>query len=74
MISPIKVNKVIENWEPDGDFEIVENYETVDALFGLGYRVITDDDIAALKKGKRLYCNDGEYAQIISYKEEKIND
>lgn len=69
MVSPIKVNKIIKDWVPD-DFEIVENYETIDALWGWEHRKITDDDIAALKEGKCLYCDDGEYAQIISYKEE----
>lgn len=69
MINPIKVNEVIENIEED-DFEIVENYETIDALWGLTHIKITDDDIAALKEGKCLYYDDGEYAQIISYKEE----
>ena len=68
MISSIKVNEVINNWEPDG-FEIVQKYETVDALWGLEHRQITDDDIKALKEGKYLYCDNGEYAQIISYKE-----
>ena len=67
MIKPIKVNEVIKNWESDGGFEIVQKYETVDALWGLEHRQITDDDIKALKEGKYLYCNDGEYAQIISY-------
>lgn len=67
MISSIKVNEIINNWEPDG-FEIVQKYEVVDALWGLEHRQITDDDIKALKEGKYLYCNDCEYAQIISYK------
>ena len=69
MVTPIKVNDVIKNWEPDGSFEIVQKYETVDALWGLEHREITDEDIKALKEGKYLYCNDCEYAQIISYKE-----
>lgn len=70
MVTPIKVNKIIKDWEPDG-FEIVQKYETIDALWGLEHREITDEDIKALKEGKYLYCDNGEYAQIISYKEEK---
>ena len=66
MIYPIKVNEVIKNWERSG-FEIVQKHEIIDALWGLEHRKITDDDIKALKEGKYLYCDDGEYAQIISY-------
>ena len=66
MIYPIKVNEVIKNWERSG-FEIVQKHEIIDALWGLEHRKITDDDIIALKEGKYLYCDDGEYAQIISY-------
>ena len=69
MINPIKVNEVIKEggqFQYD-DFEIVETYETVDALWGLEHRRLTDNDIKALKEGNFLYCTDGEYAQIISY-------
>lgn len=67
----IKVNKVIENWEPDGDsFDIVNRYDTVDAMWGMEHMVLSDEDIKALKDGKYLYHSDGEYTQIISYKEE----
>lgn len=69
MVDPVKINEAIKDWEPDG-FEIVQKYETIDALWGLEHRKITDDDIKALKEGKYLYCDNGEYAQIISYKEE----
>lgn len=69
MVDPTKVNEVIKNWESYG-FEIIQKYETIDALWGLEHRKITDDDIKALKEGKCLYCNNGEFAQIISYKEE----
>ena len=73
MIYPIKVNKVIKNWERSG-FEIVQKHEIIDALWGLEHRKITDDDIKALKEGKYLYCDDGEYAQIISYEKSEGKD
>ena len=73
MIYPIKVNKVIKNWERSG-FEIVQKHEIIDALWGLEHRKITDDDIKALKEGKYLYCDDGEYAQIISYEKSESEE
>ena len=73
MIDPIKVNKIIKDWKPDG-FEIVQKYETIDALWGLEHRKITDADIAALKEGKYLYCDNGEYAQIISYEKSESEE
>ena len=70
MISPIKVCDIISGQYSANEFEVVKKYETVDAMWGLEYRILTDADIKALKEGKFLYCNDGEYAQIISYKAE----
>lgn len=70
MISPIKVCDIISGQYSTNEFEVVEKYETVDAMWGLEYRILTDADIKALKEGKFLYDNDGEYAQIISYKAE----
>lgn len=66
MINGIKVNEIIKNRSSDY-FQIVRKYETIDAFWGIEYRKLTDNDIKALKEGKYLYCNDGEYAQIISY-------
>ena len=66
MIDAIRVNEVIKNMSADC-FEIVRKYDTIDALWGLEHRKLTDNDIKALKEDKFLYCTDGEYAQIISY-------
>ena len=66
MINAIKVNEIIKNMSGDY-FEIVRKYDTIDALWGLEHRRLTDNDIKALKEGNFLYCDDGEYAQIISY-------
>lgn len=66
MIKPIKTVDVIKNISSD-TFQVVQKYETIDAFWGIEHRKLTDNDITALKEGKYLYCNDGEYAQIISY-------
>lgn len=67
MITPVKIKETITNM--DGDrFEVVQMYETVDAMCGMEHMVLTDEDIKALKDGKYLYHSDGEYAQLISYK------
>lgn len=73
MINAIKVNEIIKNMSSDC-FEIVRKYDTIDALWGLEHRRITDNDIKALKEGKYLYCNDDEYAQIISYEPQESED
>lgn len=70
MIDAIRVNEVIKNMS-GYHFEIVRKYDTIDALWGLEHRRLTDNDIKALKEGNFLYCTDGEYAQIISYDPEK---
>lgn len=73
MINPIKVCDIIDiNFGRYSayEFEVVKKYETVDALWGVEHRILTDADIKALKEGKFLYCNNDEYAQIISYKAE----
>ena len=69
MISPIKVCNILGQYSAY-EFEVVKKYETVDALWGVEHRILTDADIKALKEGKFLYCNNDEYAQIISYKTE----
>lgn len=70
MINAKRVNEIINNMSSDY-FEIVRKYDTIDILWGLEHRRLTDTDITALKEGKYLYCNDGEYAQIISYQPQK---
>lgn len=72
MIKPVKTVDIIKNTYSD-TFQIVQKYETIDALWGVEHRKLTDNDITALKEGKYLYCNDGEYAQIISYEPQKIS-
>ena len=73
MIDAIKVNEIIKNTD-GGHFEIVRKYETIDALWGLEHRILTDNDIKALKEGNFLYCTDGEYAQIISYEPQESEE
>lgn len=65
MINPVKVNDIIKN---EGDsFTIVQKYENVDGMFGIDYFILTDEDIKALKDGRYLYYDDGEYALLVSY-------
>ena len=71
MIKPVKTVDIIKNISSD-NFQVVQKYETIDALWGIEHRRLTDNDIKALKEGKYLYCNDGEYSQIISY--EGVNE
>ena len=66
MIRPIKVKEFMDNVESE-DFEVVQKYETVDAMWGMSHVSISDNDIKILKEGKYLYYNDGEYAMIMSY-------
>ena len=66
MINPIKVKDFVDKAESE-DFEVVQKYETVDGMWGTLHMAISDNDIKALKEGKYLYCDDGEYATIISY-------
>ena len=69
MTTPVKVKELITNMDADR-FDVVQKYETVDAMWGMEHMVLTDEDIKALKEGNYLYHTDGEYAQLISYKEE----
>ena len=69
MITPVEVREIITKMDGDS-FDVVNRYDTIDAMWGMEHMVLTDEDIKALKDGKYLYNNDGEYAQIISYKEE----
>ena len=59
----------VTNWMAGENFQVVEMDEEIDAMWGIEHRVLTDDDIKALKEGKALYSNDCEYAQLITYKE-----
>lgn len=65
-VHPIKVNDVLKD-----DYleycDVVSKYETVDAMWGIGKVMITDNNIKALQEGKYLYFSDGEYAQILYY-------
>ena len=70
MIAPIKAKEFIDNAQPER-LEVVQRYETVDAMWGMDHVTISDSDIKALKEGKYLYHNDGEYATLVSYKEEE---
>ena len=68
MIAPVEVEKIVANMDGES-FDVVQRHETIDAMWGMEHMVLSDEDIKALKDGKYLYNNDGEYAQIISYKE-----
>lgn len=69
MIAPVEVRKIVANMDGES-FDVVKKYETIDAMWGMEHMVLTNEDIKALKNGEYLYHTDGEYAQIISYKEE----
>lgn len=69
MIAPVEVEKIVTKMDSDS-FDVINRYDTVDAMWGMEHMVLSDEDIKALKDGKYLYHSDGEYAQIISYKEE----
>lgn len=68
MENPKKAKEIVDHY-PCEAFEVVQKYETIDDMWGIEHIAITDDNIKALKKGKYLYHNDGEYVQVISYKE-----
>ena len=65
MIAPVKVEEIIKRL--GNHFEIVQKYETIDAMWGIEHMVLTNEDIKALIEGKYLYHSDGEYAHVISY-------
>ena len=66
MTTPMKVNDIIQG--SSDALEVVQKYETVDALWGLNHIKLTDNDIKTLREGKYLYTDDGgEYAILISY-------
>lgn len=69
LVTPVNVREIITKMDGNS-FNVVRKYDTIDAMWGIEHMVLTDEDIKALKDGKYLYRNDGEYAQIISYKEE----
>ena len=73
MIRPAKTVDIIKNIFSD-TFQVVQKYETIDSFWGIEHRKLTDNDIKALKEGKYLYCNDGEYAQLISYEPQESED
>ena len=65
MIASVKVEEIIKRL--GNHFEIVQKYETIDAMWGIEHMVLTNEDIKALIEGKYLYHSDGEYAHVISY-------
>lgn len=65
MIDSVKVNDIIKG---EGEsVTIVQKYETIDAMYGLDYITLTHEDIKALKDGRYLYYDNGEYALLVSY-------
>jgi len=51
---------------------ILEKGEKADPLWGMDTVFITDEEIDALKEGKRLYMSvNHEYAMVIKYKKGK---
>lgn len=60
----VKVKGVIENlW---GDMpEIVKRDDEVNPMYGIRAVEITEEHISALRDGKCVYFNDGEYATIL---------
>lgn len=69
MIKPMKPIDIIKHEYLQQEHEIVEKYETVDGMYGLGVIELTDKDIDALKTGKYIYSQDGEYATLLCYSE-----
>lgn len=54
---------------------ILEKGERADPMYGLQKEYITEEDIEALKNGRRLYIDvNNEYAVVIKYKKGKKND
>ena len=53
---------------------ILEKGEKADPLWGMATEYITDEEIEALKSGRRLWLSvNDEYAVVIKYKKERIN-
>lgn len=54
---------------------ILEKGERADPMYGLQKEYITEEDIEALKNGRRLYIDvNNEYAVVIKYKKGKKNE
>lgn len=55
------------------DWEVKDKRHKIDPCYGLEKRIITDEDIEALKKGKILWTgiNADEYAMILVYEDFK---
>lgn len=66
MVKEMKVIDILQEYSADG-VEVVRKCDTIDTLWGLDFIKLTDNDIKALKEGKCLYTDNGEYAQLISY-------
>lgn len=66
MIKSVKVKYILDD-VPPVKMDVVQKYEVIDAMWGIMHIQISDDDIKALKEGKYLYIDDGEYAYLLSY-------
>ena len=69
MNDPMKPIDIIKDERYQDEIEIVEKYETIDGMWGIGAVKLTDKEIDALKNGKCVYFNDGEYAHVLFYGE-----
>lgn len=69
MNDPMKPIDIIKDEHYQDEIEIVEKYETIDGMWGVGTVKLTDKEIDALKNGKCIYFNDGEYAHVLFYGE-----
>ena len=67
MIHPLKPIDLINDKTFQNNLEIVEKYETIDGLWGINVLKLTDEEINALKEGKYIYTEDGEYATLLCY-------
>lgn len=60
--------------EPDDEITIIEDSDEAREKYGTRYGVdfmtLSDEHIAALKSGKCLAANNGEYSQFIVYRKD----
>lgn len=71
MIHPLKPIDIINNETCQGNLEVVKKYETIDGMWGIEVLKLTDKEIDALKEGKYLYTEDGEFATLLCYSTEE---
>jgi hypothetical protein len=58
--------KIIEN--SDDGVDVFSLDEDVETMWGCGANYITEQDIEALRSGKVIHFDDGEYAHILYLK------